>query len=233
MTILKRTAPRVAAVAAISVAMLIYAATARAQSPTASTPITPRFDQVPLTPKDNLSLREIKELQLSPDGKKVLFVVREPHDPKLPRSPRTTNIWIVPTDGSEPSRPLIPNLKNATTPRWSPDGRRVAFLSDAGESGSTDPGATIQIYLIGSGGGKAERLTSVPGGVENFAYSPDGKMIAFIARDQPTAKEQERESAGDDAIEVDRDFKYSRLWVTSLADRKAVQINNQDFETAD
>ena len=38
-------------------------------------------------------------------------------------------------------------------------------------------------------------------------------MIAFVARDQPTAKEQERQSAGDDAIEVDRNFKYSKLWV--------------------
>ena len=226
----KKTALTAIALAAIALATILCAATARAQSPTALTPSTPRLGQIPLTPKDILSIRELKELQLSPDGKMVLFVVREPRDPKLPRSPRTANIWIVPTDGSEPPRPLIPNLKNATTPRWSPDGRWVAFLSDAGESGSNDPGATIQVYLIRSDGGQAERLSSVPGGVENFAYSPDGKMIAFIARDQPTANEQERQSAGDDAIEADRNFKYSRLWVTSLADRKSVQITNQDFE---
>jgi dipeptidyl aminopeptidase/acylaminoacyl peptidase len=106
----------------------------------------------------------------------------------------------------------------------------LAFLSDRGESGVDNPEATTQIYLLRNEGGKAERLTSVPGGVEDFAYSPDGKMIAFIARDQPTAKEQERQAAGDDGIEVDRNFKYSRLWVASLADRKAVQITKKDFE---
>ena len=72
----------------------------------------------------------VRELQISPDGKHVAFRVREPADPKLPRAPRTTNIWIVSTDGKEPPHPLIPNLKNANTPRWSPDGRWLAFLSD-------------------------------------------------------------------------------------------------------
>jgi dipeptidyl aminopeptidase/acylaminoacyl peptidase len=182
-----------------------------------------------ITPEDVLSIREPRQLQLSPDGKQVAFRVREPADPKLPRVPRATNIWVVSTDGKQPAYPLVPNLKNAETPRWSPDGRRLAFLSHHGNSDVDGP-ATIQIYLRRMDSGQTERLTSVPGGVEDFAWSPDGTMIAFLARDQPTAQELEKQSAGDDAIEVDRDFKNSKLWVVKLSDRKAVQVTKQDFE---
>ena len=200
-----------------------------ASTPFTATQVATGPDGSPLTPQDILSIREVRELQISPDGKRVAFRVREPGNAKLPREPRQSNIWIVPTDGSELPRPLIPNLKKASSPRWSPDGRWLAFLSDR-ESVVDKPESSTQIYLLRSDGGNAERLTSVPGGVEDFAYSPDGKMIAFIARDQATPKEQERQAAGDDGIEVDRNFKHSRLWVVSLSDGKAVQITKQDFE---
>lgn len=177
-----------------------------------------------ITPEDVLSIREVRELEISPDGKQVAFRVREAPDPKLPR---VTNIWVASTDGKQPPRPLIPNLKNANTPHWSPDGRWLAFLSDhANATGD----ASMQVYLMRSDATTAERLTSVPGGVEDFAWSPDSTMIAFVARDQRTAKELEKQSVGDDAIEVDRDFKYSRLWVAKVADESAVQVTKQDFE---
>lgn len=233
MTIFKTTDLRAKTLTVIALTAILCAGTVTAQSPITSPPGTPALDRTPLTPKDVLSIRDIRDLQLSPDGKTVVFVVTEPHDPKLPRASRTANIWIVPTDGSAPPHRLVPNLKNATTPRWLPDGRWLAFLSDGAGSGSHDPVATVQVYLVGRDGGKPERLTSVPGGVEKFACSRDGKMIAFTARDQPTAKEQERQSAGDDAIEVDRNFKYSRLWVTTLSDRQAVQVTKQDFEISE
>ena len=180
----------------------LTAGTRLAQNPVTSSPISKGSDAHLVTPEAVLSLREPRELQISPDGKQVAFRVREPADPKLPRAPRKTNIWIVPTDGSELPRPLIPNLDKATSPHWSPDGNWLAFLSDRGESGVDDPGATIQVYLVRSNGGKAERLTSVPGGVEDFAWSPDNRMIAFVAPDQRTAKEQERQSAGDEPLKL-------------------------------
>jgi dipeptidyl aminopeptidase/acylaminoacyl peptidase len=224
---MNRTAVTATDFAATALGILLCAGTVLSQSGLVSSPIT-GVETHPITPEDVLSIREIRELQISPDGKRVAFRVREPPDPKSPRAPRTENIWIASTDGSEPPRPLIPNLKKASSPRWSPDGRWLAFLSD--RSAADDPEETVQIHLLRSDGGKAERLTSVPGGIEDFAWSPDSKMIAFVARDQPTANEQARQAGGDDATEVDRNFKYSKLWVANLADRKAVQVTKQDFE---
>jgi dipeptidyl aminopeptidase/acylaminoacyl peptidase len=163
-----------------------------------------------ITPEDILSIRELSDIQLAPDGKQVAFVITEPAASNT--QPRASNIWAMPVDGSESPHPLIPGLANAGSPRWSPDGKTLAFLTD-------------QIYLLRAGETNAVQLTSVPGGVEDFEWSPDSKMIAFVARDQPTQK-----TAGYDAIEVDHDLKYSRLWISSVSDRKAVQVTKQDFE---
>jgi dipeptidyl aminopeptidase/acylaminoacyl peptidase len=180
-----------------------------------------------ITPEDVLGIRELDEVRLSPDGRRVAFTVAEPNDPNRPREPRTSNIWVVPTDGREPPRPLIPGLKNAEAPRWSPDGRALAFLSDGGGAAVQGP----QVYLLRDGEKEAARLTSAPGGVEQFEWSPDGKTIAFVTHDQPTEEERSRAAAGYDAVvHPAPNAGYSRLWVTSLSDGKATQVTKQNFE---
>ncbi|HET9714041.1 MAG TPA: S9 family peptidase [Pyrinomonadaceae bacterium] len=172
-----------------------------------------------ITPADVLSIRELDEIKVSPNGKQIAFVVNEPNDPKKPREPRASNVWVVPADGHEPPRPLVADLKEAYTPRWSPDGRTVAFLSDN------------QIYLLPEGERTAVRLSNVAGGVLQYEWSPDGKMIAFLARDPATAEEEARRAAGDDAVvRPESNMKYSRLWTLNLTDRKATQVTKQDFE---
>src|SRR4030095_10280710 len=100
-------------------ATFLFVSTVPAQGPIKSDSNSAVGQTHLITPEDVLSIREIRELQISPDGKRVAFRVREPADPKLPQAARETNIWIVPTDGSELPHPLIANLKNAISPHWS------------------------------------------------------------------------------------------------------------------
>ena len=165
-----------------------------------------------ITPEDILSIRELSDIQLSPDGKQIAFVITEPAVSNT--QSRVSNVWTMPVDGRESPRPLVPGLINAGSPRWSPDGKTLAFLSDHAKAG-------VQIYLLGAGEANAVQLTSVPGGVEDFEWSPDSKSIAFVTREK---------AVGDDVIEVDRHLEYSRLWISNVSDHKAVQVTKQDFE---
>jgi dipeptidyl aminopeptidase/acylaminoacyl peptidase len=211
--------------------ILCFIGTLSAQHLKVSAPFQIGEKKHTITPEDVLSIRELYEVKLSPDGKRVAFEVDEPNDPQRPREPRTSNIWVVPTDGRELARPLIPGLKNAATPRWSPDGHSLAFLSDGVGAGVEDVDKSTQVYVLRNDEKKALRLTNAPGGVEQYEWSPDGKMIAFLTHDQPTEEERAREAAGDDAlVQPERHVRYSRLWVTNLSDEKVTQVNKQNFE---
>ncbi len=73
-------------------------------------------------------------------------------------------------------------------------------------------------------GGEAEQLTSAKGGVENFKWSQDGKMIAFTARDAMGEEEQKKQKDRDDAVYVDHDYKYGRLWGPAFQAASSEQI---------
>jgi dipeptidyl aminopeptidase/acylaminoacyl peptidase len=85
-----------------------------------------------------------------------------------------STIWVADAEGGTP-RPFTAGPRRDTTPRWSPDGRWLAFLSERDE-------AKAQLYLIPASGGEARRLTSLPFGAGPPAWSPDGSRIAFGAR---------------------------------------------------
>jgi len=133
-----------------------------------------------LTPDDVVDIRAVFDANVSPDGKRIAFVVSEPGDSTKPQMPRDQNIWVVPVDGSEPARPFASSPKRENTPRWSTDGRWLGFLSNRGED------AQNQIWLMRADGGAAEKLTSAKAGVASYKWSPDGRMIAFLARDDMT-----------------------------------------------
>jgi dipeptidyl aminopeptidase/acylaminoacyl peptidase len=174
-----------------------------------------------MTVEDVIALKSVNDAQISPDGQWVAYTVTHAD---LEQNANDADIWLVSTKGSEPVR-LTTNKKNDTSPRWSPDGRRLAFVSARDDK--------PQIYLMSPFGGEPERLTETKGGVRQFVWSPDGKSIAYVSDHEPTAEEEQRTKEKDDAVVVDSDYKFTRLWVLDLAAPKPRLIATGDGVVSD
>ena len=149
-----------------------------------------------ITPEDYYSFEFASDPHISPDGKLVAYVVT-----KIDRAQnrRNASIWMAPTDGSHSPWQFTTSPQSSNSPRWSPDGKWIAFLSSrpaVGESTASSPAATPasaateqprnQIYLLSMNGGEARRLTNLKNGVSLFRWSPDGTRLVVVSRIGPS-----------------------------------------------
>ena len=194
--------------------ILALAATAVAQEQTPAN--VPKL----LTPEAALNLRSISDLQFLPDGSRVAFVVAEP--PKGER--RARHIWLY---EKEPGavRQFTFSAKDESSPRWSPDGKQLAFLSNRDDQ--------QQIYVMRADGGEAAVVTKGKRSVNSFAWSPDGKQIAYLAPDAKSATEEKKDKDKDDARVVDKNDKQPRLWLLTLATNEAKALTDTKWEVSD
>lgn len=121
----------------------------------------------PFSVHDLLAMDRLSDPQVSPDGKRIVFVVSSTD---LEANRRRTDLWLVSTDGTGLRR-LTSHPENDFNPQWSPDGREIYFLST--RSGSA------QVWRIQADGGEAQAVTQLPLDVSNLVLSPDGLHIAF------------------------------------------------------
>jgi dipeptidyl aminopeptidase/acylaminoacyl peptidase len=183
----------------------------------------------PLQVADFYKMRTVGDPQRSPDGLWVAYTVSRVDSVK---DRNDSDIWWTSWDGATSVR-ITSSDESETSPRWSPDGKQLAFLSSRqGSKGS-------QIWLLNRAGGEAERISEIKGGVSSIAWAPDGKRLALVVNDpDPVA---DSANAKPKPIVIDKyHFKEdgqgyispqrSHIWLFDLAARKAEQITRGDAD---
>jgi Tol biopolymer transport system component len=139
-----------------------------------------------MQPEDVYALTSVGDPRISPDGSRVAYVVnRIDEEANAYRSA----IWVAPLDGSVAPRQLTSGTRTDQSPRWSPDGRWLAFASN--RDGEDEKKAHGELYVLPADGGEPRRLTDGKEGVEGIAWSPDSSRIAFARRVRDEAYEEE------------------------------------------
>ncbi len=189
-----------------------------------------------MTPQDITRIRLVSDPQISPDGRRVAFVVTTLSEEK---DQYLSQIWMVETAGGEPRR-FTAGPKRDTAPRWSPDGTRLAFISER------DRQPKAQLYVMPADGGEPTRLTDLKHGVADPVWSPDGTHLACIARvggwQEPEREEERQESKPARVITAlkyqanGEGFIYDRrphIFVIAVDGGEARQLTEGDFADAD
>lgn len=134
---------------------------------------------------------------ISPDGKWVAFSVTNPaYDEKE----QTSDVWLVPADGSAKPRQLTFNKASESDVTWAPDSRRIAF------SAKREGDEQSQVYILDViGGGEAQRITNISTGARSPKFRPDGRAISFVSTVYPGALDDE---ANKKAAKEEKDRKY-------------------------
>ena len=206
---------RIAVVAAVATAAPVGAASAAQQ---------------PAGIVDLINVPSISSPRLSPDGTRVLYVRS---DADWEKNRTVGHIWLAtlgdgvdvrlatPASGSDLR--LTAGENGESNPRWSPDGALIAFTAKRGDDEAE------QIYLLDTRGGEARRLTDHPTAVSSISWTPGGDALFFLASDDKTEEEKERQEVGDDVYAFDENYTQRHLWRVSLADGTSARITDGDY----
>lgn len=171
-----------------------------------------------------VTLSVASDPQISPDGTRVAYVA-DPYsiDPERPRRA----IWIAPTDGSVPARPLTSSAGRDGRPRWSPDGRTLAFLSDRQEKG------VDALYLLPLDGGEARLLLERKRGIKDYQWSADGSLLCVRTFDEPDEEEDRRLKERDDAEVYGERWPFARLSLLDVTTGDVTPLPTGDGHVAE
>ena len=203
----------------------------------------------PFTAEDIHRVVEVRELAVAPKGDWVAYTLRSTDTGKDRTS---SDLFMVSWDGSTRIQ-LTQSDGSESRPRFSPDGKYLAFLTARGgdDSGSSkDPAAKSQVWLLNRSGGEAQRLTELEGGVSSFEWSEDSTRLVLVSKDPKDEDDGEGEKDADndkthktpEPIVIDRyqfkrdrvgylDNRYQRIYVFDVATKKATLLTPGRFDS--
>src|SRR6267378_4417523 len=222
---------------AIFLAVLVLTPFVVAQQPA----LSPR----PITIDDYFQIREVHDPQLSPDAQFVAYVVKTAI---LKTDKNEERIWMVPRSGGD-AIALTAEGVSSSHPRWSPDGKSIAFLSERN-------GGRTQVWFLSLRGGEAQRLTETPQDVDDFSWSPDGRRLVLVLRDaspeeleaakeakanngEAPAKEKKRKPYVIDRLQFKLDEvgyldrRRTHLYVFDVPAKRLTQVTSGDYDDSE
>ncbi|MFZ3217100.1 MAG: S9 family peptidase [Candidatus Acidiferrales bacterium] len=232
------------------VALLAQGAGAQNSTPTAGTSGAngAAAARRPLTIDDYFRIKEVDDPEISPDGKWVAYTVKTAN---LKEDKNSTRIWMIPTAGGA-AIALTGEEESSSHPRWSPDGKFIAFISARKGGGDDDDAGKKQVWLLNREGGEAQQLTSTIQDVDDFAWSPDSKRVVLVLQDPTPDEIAAADSKAKDSkakpkprpFVIDRlhfkedeigylDRRRTHLYVFTIAEHKQRQITSGDYDDSE
>jgi Tol biopolymer transport system component len=164
--------------------------------------------QTAWTPEMQVRTKMPASPRISPDGTRVVYTVNEAVM-TADKSEFVTQVWMGSADGKENYQVTFGD-KSSTNPKWSPDGRSIAFTSNRKDNKNN-------LYVLRVSGGEAEPITDLKSSIADFEWSPDGTRIAYAMSDAKSDDEEKNDKGKNDFRWVDENQKMTRLYVVPVA----------------